>query len=457
LRYYDLIAAYGDVPWIEHALTDTSSQLFAARTPRDIVAQNILNNLTFAAAHIKPAGDGVNTINVNVVNALISRFGLFEGTWRKYHGLSNANTYLMACKTASESLLAAFPTIMSSYDDVYNSDDLTGKPGIILFKQYAANLTDNAIPRYMGSTSWNMDVTKDAVESYLCTDGKPISTSPLYAGDATMNNAFRNRDRRLYFTVVPPYKVKVGSPNTTWTNTGVASDAEYITLMNSIGGTNKVLPIFQWSATWTTGTTISTSPHFRSFTAGQSQAVGELGYFFWKYFNKLPLDAANNSTNDAPVFRIEEVMLNYAEAEWELGLFNQATADMTINKLRVRANVASMVVGQITAAFDTKRDAAVDPVLWEIRRERRVELMGDGFRFNDLKRWMKGQYFNKWPLGVFVNNADYGNKLKINGGGASGYVEFFPQPTGWLDQYYLEPLPTQDLALNPNLKQNPGY
>jgi len=457
LRYYDLIAAFGDVTWVDHALADTSALLFAPRTPRDVVAKNILDDLQWAETHIKPTGDGLNTINVNVIRALISRFGLFEGTWRKYQGLSGSDVYLNACKTASEKLMASFPAIMSSYDDVYNSEDLTGKPGIILFKQYVANLTDNSLTRYAGSTSWNLDVTKDAVESYLCTDGKPISTSTLYAGDSTMYNAFRNRDRRLYYTVLPPYKVKIGTPTSSWTNTGVPADAEYITLMSSIGGTNKTLPMYAWSKTMQTGAAISISPHFRSFNAGQSQAVGELGYFLWKFYNRMGLDASNNSTNDAPIFRIEEVMLNYAEAEWELGLFDQGIADITINKLRARANVAPMVVAQITGAFDTKRDPTVDPVLWEIRRERRVELMGDGFRFNDLKRWKKGEYLNKWALGAYVKNSDFGNKLKINGGGAQGYVEYFPQPLGWLDKYYLEPLPTQDLALNPNLKQNPGY
>lgn len=116
-----------------------------------------------------------------------------------------------------------------------------------------------------------------------------------------------------------------------------------------------------------------------------------------------------------------------------------------------------MVVANITASFDANRDPSVDPVLWEIRRERRVELMGDGFRFNDLKRWMKGTYLNKQQLGVWVNNSDYNNKLSISGGGPSGYVQFFGVPTGWLDKYYLEPVPTQELALNPKLKQSPGW
>ncbi len=460
LRYYDLLAAFGDVPWIEHALTDTSATaLYAARTPRDQVAQNMLDNLVWAESHVKQStapGAEKNTVNEHVIRALISRFALFEATWRKYQGLANSAAYLQACKTYSEKLLASFPTIMSSYDDVYNSEDLSGKAGIILYRLYAANLRNHSNPRYAGSTSWNADVTKDAVESYLCTDGRPISSSASYAGDATIYNVFRNRDRRLYFTVTPPYKVNATGPN--YTLTANPADAEYINLMNALpGNTNKRLPNLAQSLTWTTGNVISMSPHFRNFNNGQPQCVGELGYYYWKVSNRIPFDNQTNSTNDCPLFRIEETMLNYAEAMWELGLFNQSVADATINKLRVRAGVTAMNVATIDAAFDTKRDPTVDPVLWEIRRERRVELFGDGFRFNDLKRWKKGTYLNKWALGAWVKNADFGNKLKINGGGIEGYVEFFPAPIGWLDKYYLEPLPPSELVLNTGLVQNPGW
>lgn len=457
LRYYDLIAAFGDVPWVENALSDTSSTiLYGARTPRDEVARNILDNLEYAERNIKPAGDGKNTINTNVVRALISRFGLFEGTWRKYHGLGNSEIYLMAAKSASEKLLTAFPLLMSNYDDVFNSEDLDGKPGIILFKQYAPNLTNHNSPVNVATVNWFWDLTKDAVESYLCTDGKPVSTSGVFAGDRSMYDEFRNRDRRLYYSVIPPYKVTVAK-QPSWTNTSNPADAEYISLMKNIGGTNKTLPMVQWSKNWDIGNTISQSPHFRNFNAGQPQVVSELGYIFWKYSNRLPLDNANKSTNDAPLFRIEEVMLNYAELMWELGLFNQGIADITVNKLRARVSMPNMVLASINGSFDTRKDATVDPVLWEIRRERRVELMGEGFRFNDIKRWKKGSYLNKQPLGVWVRNADYGNRLKIKGGASQGYVEYFGVPAGWLEAYYLEPLPTQDLALNPALKQNPGY
>ncbi|WP_316837342.1 RagB/SusD family nutrient uptake outer membrane protein [Pedobacter nutrimenti] len=462
LRYYDLIAAFGDVPWIEHKLSDTSAVLFAPKTPRDLVAKNILENLVFAESHIKAAGEGPNTINTSCVRALISRFGLFEGTWRKYHNLGSANIYLQACKTYSEKLMLSFPTCMSNYDDVYNLEDLTGQPGIILFKQYANNLNDHfSGSRILGSANSYVDVSKNAVESYLCTDGRPIGSSSVYAGDNTMYNAFRNRDRRLYYTVVPPYQVVVGKPNYTWSKTTNPTDAEYIDLLASYISANpikKSLPMAQWSQTMQTGTTISMSPHFRNFNAGQPQSVGELGYYYWKIYNRSPLSTKNSyATTDCPLLRIEEVWLNYAEAMFELGMFNQSVADQTIRNLRQRANVANMVVADINTSFDPARDPDVDPVLWEIRRERRVELLGDGFRFNDLKRWKKGIYLNKQQLGVKVNNADFGNKLNISGGGTSGYVQFFGVPPGWLDKYYFEPIPSQEIVLNPALKQSAGW
>lgn len=462
-RYYDLIAAFGNVPWIEHALNeDSTAILYGPSTPRDTVAQNILNNLEWADANIGSGNpDGANTVNQACIDALISRFGLFEGTWREYHGLDNANTYLQACVTYSAKLMAEYPTCMSNYDAVYNSQTLAGQPGIILYKLYAPNLTDHEFgPRIMGSTSENIDVTQDAVNSYLCTDGKPISTSPLYDGDTTMYDQFRNRDHRLYFTVVPPYKVVVGSPNYTWSYTSNPEDAEYINLMDTLTQgypLTKQLPAYQWSPTMATGTVISESPHFYLYNNGQPQLISQLGYFYWKQYNRFPLDANTYSTTAYPVFRIGEVWLNYAEAMYELGQFTQGVADETINKLRVRAGVAPMEVSQINAGFDLNGDPAVPPILWEIRRERRVELMGDGFRFNDLKRWDEGTYLNKMQLGVSINNADYGNKLTIYGGGEEGYVQFFPAPLGWQDKYYLEPIPTQELQLDKKLVQNPGW
>lgn len=459
LRYYDLLANFGDVPWVEHKVTDTSSSvLYAPRSSRDEVAKNILDNLVWAESHIKTTGDGTNTINVHVVRALLSRFGLFEGTWRKYNNLGDATTYLNACKTYSEKLLASFPTIMSSYDDVFNSEDLIGKPGIILARQYIAGQVGHNATRYVRTSSWFSDLSKDAVESYLCTDGKPISTTATGYSDSTMNAEFRNRDRRLYFTVVPPYRVVASGQVKTWSYTSVPSEREYIDFMATIPGndaTRKRLPVANWD-----NYILYRAPHFlNDKTAGTQGFMNTtLGYYYYKPYNTFTnvSDATGVGTTDFPIFRIEETMLNYAEVMFELGAFDQTVANSTINKLRTRANVPAMTVATIDAAFDSRRDATVNPVLWEIRRERRVELMGDGFRFNDLKRWKKGEYFNKQLLGAKVKVSDYGagTPITLN---ANGQVVFYPVPTGWVDKYYLEPVPTQEMTLNPQLKQTTGW
>ena len=459
LRYFDMMAAYGDVPWIDKVLSDTDTEdLYCERTPRDEVAKHILEDLQWAEEHIKEGGTGTNTINVHVVRALISRFGLFEGTWRKYHGLNDSETYLRACANASEKLMSAYPSIMPNYDDLYNSEELVGKAGVILAKQYETDMVTHSITRVIRSSAWYVDLTKDAVDSYLCSDGRPVSTSKVYEGDKDLNAQFRHRDRRLYWTVVPPYKVKLtGAAGTSfgWEHTGVASDREYIDFMEEIGGsaTGKSLPVSNF-----VGYQVSGFSHFRNYPNGQGFLVTHLGFYFWKYYNRhVDNMALRSSTVDYLLFGIEEVMLNYAEAKFELGEFSQSVADATINKLRVRAVIPAMNVSEIDASFDLNRDQSVDPVLWEIRRERRIELMGDGFRFRDLKRWKKGEYVNKQPLGAWVKSSDYGSKLNILGGADEGYSILFAKPSGWLEKYYLEPIPTQEIALNPKLKQNPGW
>ncbi len=455
VRYMQLLSGYGDVPWIEHVVKDNDKDiLYGKRDSRDTVATRILRDLKWAESHIKINGDGPNTINQSVVRAIISRFGLFEGTWRKYHGLQDAQTYLQACIDASAPLLTAFPAINPSYDLLFNSESLAGVPGVILYKAYATSQRVHGMTRYTRTSSWNYDLTKDAVESYLCSDGKPIKASADYS-DSTMYSEFRKRDRRLYYTVIPPYKVVTSNGNAAWAHTGNAADREFVDTMNNIrGASSKALPVSNWSSLY-----VDAIPHFRG--TGAAFVASRLGYYLWKFYNTTtPTDATDNTT-DCPVLHIEEAMLNYAEAMYEMGQFSQGVADQTVNKLRARANVAAMQVADINASFDPARDASVSPVLWEIRRERRVELMGEGFRFDDLRRWNKGNYINQHSqLGVRVKRADYpANVVKIYQNANQGYVQYFQDATTktWPDYYYLHPLPLNDLTLNTNLVQNPGW
>ena len=437
-KYFKLLGNFGDVTWIEHALNVNSEELYAPRDSRDVVAKNILENLKYAEEHIKESGDGVNTINKDVVKALISRFCLFEGTWRKYHGLEDSKLYLQECLRVSAELVAKYPDLHPNYDEVFNSKDLSGIAGILLFRQYEISRSTHMVSRLLMSSSSRYEMTKEAVDSYLCTDGRTVRNSTVFAieDEKSPYSEFRNRDKRLLFTVCPPYRVKTPPEAFTqiWEHTGNPADAEYFTVMNQISSPGyKTFPILQNG-----GCVLKFCPHFTQHNGGFGFQVAEGGYWVYKHLNHHePFPVVTNST-DAPLFRMGEIMLNYAEAAKELGVFTQEIADATINKLRDRGGIAPMVVSDITSSFDPVRDADIDPVLWEIRRERRVELMGDGFRFDDLRRWKKCEYINRQKLGRWYSAkqlvedgliADESQcKLKFKGGKTEGYVEFFKDP-----------------------------
>lgn len=74
-RYMELMARFGDVPWIDHVLGENESEIiYGSRTPRDEVANHILTDLKWAEEHIKLNGEGDNTIGRDAVRALLSRF-----------------------------------------------------------------------------------------------------------------------------------------------------------------------------------------------------------------------------------------------------------------------------------------------------------------------------------------------------------------------------------------------
>lgn len=495
LDYFWLMDRFGDVPWLEHYITDSDTEeLYRPATPRLELADKILELLQYAKENIGKQNDGNNTINIDCVNALISRFGLFEGTWQKYHNLSakeSYNRFLQASYDASLELMKKHTSLITSYDAVFNSKELAGKPGIILYKNYLnASGYGHLYLRYTRALALLVHPTADLVQSYLCSDGKPIWTSDCFMGDkqtgnASMYHEFLNRDRRLYYTIVPPYRVYNvnGKPlrgNAMYSNFKRGSDeSEYglIDIMDEVcqeDNSEKLLPLLQWG-----GKIVGMSPHFSEnrYAIGQVYCASRGGYYLWKYYNTSTDIAGGQGDTDAPLFRMGEVLVNHAEAAFELERFDQQTADATINKLRQRAHVAPMKVSEIDAAFDPTRDEDIDPVLWEIRRERRVELMAEGFRFRDIRRWKKGEYLNKIPKGVYITKDEIENSFLVDkpnpdkfslviDGKDSGRVIIYgtlqnpslgtPNP-GWLDKYYLFPLPIEDLILNENLKQNPGY
>lgn len=474
--YMELIARFGDVPWVDHVLTDNDEDLYAPRMPRKEVADKVLADLQYAESHIKKDGDGANTINVHCVRALISRFTLFEGTWRKYHELGDETTYLKECTRVSQELMKAFPTLHTDYGEEWTSPDLSSVPGIILYKEYAAELITSSYTRNERNQWHGVEMPQLTVDMYLCQDGKPVSTSSVYEWgkkDKSIYSVFRNRDLRLLETVAPPYKLSETSSESKWDYNSDTSYREYIDILGPnmiIGnpgeqGKHKVLPLVQWS-----GRILFKVPNITTNSKQQILSCRG-GYYVYKNYNVWDTNnnAYNANTADKPIFKMDEVLLNYAEAMYELGQFTQEVADKTINLLRPRAKIANMIVAEINDDFDPKRDKTVNPLLWEIRRERIIELMGEGFGFYDVRRWKKADYFvNRPQYGMWATKEEVGTGKIYNlstglpdPDAEEGYIYLFNDPVkegrGWLDKYYLYMVPTNEIILNPALTQNPGW
>lgn len=488
LRYYDLLARYGDVPWLETVVEDDDTEiLYGKRDSRDEVASNILRDLLEAEENIKEKGDGDNTINRDCVKALLSRFCLFEGTWRKYHGLEGSKTYLDVCERVSRELIEKYPNISSKYVDLWSSDDLAGFPGVILYKECLPDLIMNTYPRAERGGSFKISMHARTIGRYLCQDGKPIATSEVYEGcgtEATVYEEFKNRDHRLYWRCIPPYQtnkgnavvVTEGNKDSWWTEGMDEKYRYYIDYMNEINDADHQFPLRTWQ------------PHFLSrvpMIQTSKNAWGPMcnygGYYFYmnySTYNEENIQAGGRkATSDFPIFHIEEIMLNYAEVMYEQGKFSNDVAELTINPLRRRANVADMDVTKIDENFDPDRDPQVEPIAWEIRRERMVELLGEGFGFYDIRRWKRADYFmNQRPLGVKMSEEErpdyFGASSRFvtaSDVNPSAYVfpedvgrvvcvgDFVLQGKGWKDYYYLNPIPQHEISLNENLVQNSGW
>jgi len=453
-HYIDLLNKYGKAIWVEKALTDGDDEILYGNTSsRDEIANKIIDMLKYAEENVKPNGDGANSINTHVVLALTSRFGLREGTWRKYHGLQQAEIYLRASAEASQKLITAIPDLHPDYDELFNSESLASNKEVLLYKQYEVNQITHSLASLARNSSGRWDLTKAAVDLYLLKDGQTRYTSPMFDGDTDPYKEFRNRDTRLYFTVPPPYKTIVNHPSYTWAHTTNPADREYIDLMNSLSiPTRKTLPTVNWQ-----GLVLVQEPHFVDYNLGQPFNVTYTGYRFYKFSNKIKM-LQNEDINDAPIFRMGEVFLNYAEAKFELGEFDQTIVNSTINKLRARGQVSPLQISNIPN--DPTRDSNASPILWEIRRERAVELMGEGFRFDDLRRWKKMEYATKRKIGRYITkgiDVPQNSIIPILNAASTGYIAYEEQAPAFPEHYYLYPIPSAEIVLNNNITQNPGW
>lgn len=429
----DKVSLYGDYPWIDKELNIDSPELYAERTPRETVMDNVLDDLDFACENLPDNwGDGNAPGRLNRWCALLikSRICLFEGTWRKYHGGTNPEFWLQEAAAASLELIDNGPYELYStghpeldYNAIFHMTDLTGVKEVLWWRRYIPGVA-------MNSVQWYLHLkypTKDFVEDYLCTDGLPITLSPIYKGDSIYTNIFENRDPRLRQTILHP------------------DDLAYYDYFNG--------EIFKVP-------TVESDKSLRSLT----------GYHMVKFTNTEQRKLMHTGFYPTIVLRFGEALLNYAEAKAELGNIDQSDLDKSINKLRDRVGMVHMDITNIPV--DPRyTDDGVSPLIVEIRRERRVELFSEGFRYDDIRRWKMGMKLQKKDYGMRWDEMTRkaidpdGNKVNLGYEVFPGtQIEYIcPNKGGDLEnpvfeaKHYLWPIPVSARSENPALGQNPGW
>ena len=431
----DKVSLYGDYPWIEKELNIDSDELYAARTPREEVMSKVLEDLNFATDNLPDdwADDGSpGRLNRWCALLIKSRICLFEGTWRKYHGGTNPDMWLQEAADAAKELMDNGPYKLYStgdpehdYNAIFQMNDLTGVDEVMYWRRYHQGVVENSwqIYYYMSTA------TKNMVEDYLCTDGLPINLSPLYQGDDQLENVFTNRDPRLRQSVLHPDDVPY------YNYGGLAENG--IEIPQLVG---------------MTGPWVSLTGYHQVKHVNQEQHV---------YFH--------NGFTPCVILRYGEALLNFAEAKAELGTLTQADLDISINKLRDRVGMVHMDLNNIPEDPRYAGDG-VTPLLIEIRRERRVELFAEGFRFDDIRRWQQGEKMEKKDYGIRWDEANR-QRIDPQGNSQMGFEQFSGTAKTYIlpnkdsdfefpvfeEKHYLWPIPVSARSQNPNLGQNPGW
>lgn len=413
LLHFNLVKRFGDVTIVDHKLDLESPELYSDRDERTKVIDFVLEELKQASELLptqswieKNKPNEVGRITSGTALALMARVALYEGTRCKFHNYKTekVSEYLTIAKNTSLGLINS-----DEYELEQDIENLFGPTGensdeIILSYRYTEE-QGTANPRHKVITEANGYIpTKDLVDAFLCDDGLPIEKSPKFQEWETIDSEFENRDPRMYYTIWRPLTEHPNLPNT---------------------------------------------PVVPDLTANRT------GYIFNKGMDASLISSGKNSYTDEILFRLTEQYLIYAEACFEL---NDAITDeelnASINELRKRGGMNVM----LTNSFVSQNSLNMRD---EIRRERRIELCTEGFRYDDIIRWkiaetelikpiIGAKYFSEYyPEGTVSSESITSDGFII--AQTADSRSFDPE------KHYLFPLPLDELRKNPNMTQNPGW
>lgn len=471
--YFNKLVQYGAVPWIDIPLEPDSPELYKTQDSRDVIISKMIEDLDFAAQNITEDKITPNSNRVNRWTALFfkSRVCLFEASFRKYHatGSKYGKDYLKDCKITAEELYRQAADAAQEIIEKGPYRLYTGTPyanGRGSYRELF--ISDNAVSQEV-MLSLALDPVLQLGEANW------YYNSSTYGPHLCMTHAFAKTYLNLDGT---PYNDKKGDTYKTFAEETSGRDYR---LNQTIRGAD-------YTCKDKEGVFVPTPANM----TGHSLT----GYQFTKYvMDDISFDGGRTNYNDVPIARYAEVLLNYAEAKAELGTLTDADWEKTIGTLRSRAGITGGLDKKPTTADPYMMSiytGVTDPVILEVRREREIELILEGLRLNDLKRWACGKLWETaaWD-GIYIPALN--TPLDLNGDGTndvfvtedskySGPYKSIAMYTGanlkvvkladdtkggyrlnyeisrvWNDNMYIYPIPEIVIQKNPNLKQNPGW
>jgi hypothetical protein len=359
-EYSRLVSVFGDVPYFDHLVGDSELDLlYKDRDDRTFVMDQVYDDFKYVLENMRPSDGNSQYLNRYIAAGFISRFMLFEGTWQKYQLGNNekAKQYLELAVEAADIVMASGKwSFASDFRSLFGSENLAGNKEVLMYRQYDAAIgVTHHVASYSNTTeSQSPAPNLDLIKSFIAVDGKPYKLSSVADADKLdIASLVATRDPRFEATFWDKPK------------------KESSTLLYADKFIDRIGPTY--------------------------------------YGKTYPAQyGSNTNTNDAPVMRLSEVVLNWIEAKAELATLGgaavtQVDLDASINAIRNRpldavatgkgvVKTAPLLISAVPD--DPDRDGDVPPLIWEIRRERRMEFVYEHSRLLDIKRWKKIEYMN---------------------------------------------------------------
>lgn len=439
--YFDLLQVYGDVIITRTPLDIDSPEMQMARNSRDEVVDFILEDLE-EAIRLLPEANEISSkdegrLSSQAASAFLSRVALYEGTWQKFRNGGQNNDRSSALLDIAAT--SAHDVIESGFFELFAPEELGTEAYKYLFilendKSNPAGITKSGNKEYiftrrhdptLASIGFNITqgrlgnavyVTRKMANMYLQSNGLPIN--PQTWDYSKVDSEFKDRDNRMSNTLMIP-------GHTYWGTGGGRID-------------------------WTGSAEEIANASHKNFMPSTGT-----GYFPHKWCCERDGVPTGMEAYDYPIIRYAEVLLNYAEAVFERDdKISDEDLAISLNLTRKRVNPN---MPDLTNAFVSANNLDMRT---EIRRERTVEFYDENFRIDDLKRWKTAE--EEMPMnltGVKWRGTEYETKWSDASSktmDAEGCI-IYEQGRVWEEKHYLYPLPIDQLKLNPNLKQNPGW